>query len=159
MASSAVVVTLYAFSSTTVFPVELGSLTDPRVHGLTGLAGDEKRAVQVEELMRAKTVSVFERGNRTENITLNVTKLHPTLREAFIWWLTHPASVPIKVNAKFEQAGVQRFLRACAVQGIRRTERPGGGLTTIMTYELVGGVWANSLTSSPSVSTYPVFAP
>lgn len=144
---SAILVTLFTSGSTSAVPVELGSLTEPRAHGLAGLGGDEERAVQVEQLFRATQVSVFARGNRQEKLALNVIRIHASVRAAFRWWLLHPRSCPIKVDVRFQQDDAEEWLIACGLASVRRVERPSGGLTTVFGYELVGGSWGANRTA------------
>ncbi len=147
---SAIVVTLFENGSTSAVPVELGSLTDVREHGILGLGGDETRNVQIVQKPEATEVEVFDRSNRQESITLNVVKLHASLAEAFRWWLLHPRSCPIKVDAQFTQDGAEEWLVGCGIPRVSRVDRPSGGLTTIFAYELVGGAWAPTRAGSYS---------
>lgn len=153
---SAIAVIVFEHGSTSAAPVELGSLTDPVEHGLSGLSGDETRDVQVVQLPRATQVSVFDRANRSESLTLNIHKQHATLGDAVRWWLLHPRSVPILVDVKFTQDGAEEWLNACGIRSVRRQERPGGGVTTIFSYELVGGAWGpargTNYTTSPNLA-------
>lgn len=139
---SATVVSLFQSGSSSAVAVELGSLTDPREHGLVGLGGDEQRQVQTVLKPEATEVEVFSRGNRQETLTLNVAKLHASLADAFRWWLLHPRSCPIKVDAQFVQDGAEEWLLGVCIQRVQRVDRPSGGLTTIFGYELIGGAWA-----------------
>ena len=144
---SAILVTLFTSGVTSASPVQLGSLTEPRTHGLVGLSGDESRSVQVEQLFRAEQVSVFSRKNREEKLTLNVSRVHATMGASFLWWLLHPRSCPIKVDVRFQQAGEEVWLIGCGLASVRRVDRPSGGITTIFGYELVGGAWGSSRTT------------
>lgn len=139
---SAIAVTLFESGDTSAAFVALGSLTEPRTHGLAGLSGDEERAVQVEQLFRGEEVVVFSRKNRQEKLTLNVIRIHSTIGAAMTWWLRHPRGCPIKVDVRFQQGGVEHWLNGCGLSSVRRVERPSGGLTTVFGYELVGGAWA-----------------
>ncbi len=138
---SAIRVTLFTNGSTSAVPIELGSLTEPREHGLSGLAGDEHRQVQVVMRPNANDVAIYSRENRQESLSLNVVKLHSTIGDAFRWWLLHPRSCPIKVDVKFQQADAEEWLLGCGLQAVKRIDRPSGGLTTIFGYEFVGGAW------------------
>jgi len=143
---SAIKVTLFTHGSNSATPVELGSLTEPREHGLVGLGGDETRSLQIEQLLRSKQVSVFNRENRAERMTLNVHRVHNGIGAALRWWLLHPRSCPIKVDVRFSQDGEEEWLVGCGLAAVRRVERPSGGVTTIFGYELVGGAWGSSRT-------------
>lgn len=153
---SAIAVKVFEHGSTSAAPVELGSLTDPVEHGLSGLAGDETREVQVVQLPRATQVSVFDRANRSEGITLNIHKEHASLGDALRWWLLHPRSVPILVDVSFTQDGAEVWLNAAGIRSVRRQDRPGGGVTTIFSYDLVGGAWGptrgTNYESSPNLA-------
>lgn len=154
---SAILVTLFTNGSTSASPIELGSLTDTREHGLTGLGGDETRQVQTVQRPGAVQVAVYERANRQEGLSLNVVKLHSSMANAFRWWLLHPRSCPIKVDVQFKQAGAEEWLLGCGLPTVKRVERPSGGVTTIFGYELIGGAWAANRSVS-SIYTNPGLA-
>ena len=145
---SAIAVTLFESGSTKAPPVELGSLTEPRIHGLAGLGGDEQRSVQVEQLFRSEQVVVFSRKNRQEKLTLSVVRVHSTIEAALTWWLLHPRSCYIKVDVRFQQGKADIYLNGCGLASVSRTDRPNGGLTTVFGYELVGGAWASKRASN-----------
>lgn len=143
---SAVEVKVYDALATNPQPVVLGSLADPREHGVLGLTGDEQRVVQQVQLPGAEAITVFGRGNRQESLTLRTVRIHSSLAAALKHWLRHPREVPVEVDVLFQQGGYACWLNGCAIQSVTRFDRPAGGLTTLFEYHLVGGVWADRQT-------------
>lgn len=146
--SSAIQVRL--FSGTTT-PMVLGSLATPLENGLLGFGGDEERTVEVVPLPRGNTPDVFPRGNATEGIQFRIQRLHPNLSVALLYWCKHPSTVSRElVDVEVRQASAVAWLNGSAVKSVRRTERQGGGLTTIFEYNFVGGAWASQRINPPS---------
>jgi hypothetical protein len=136
---AAVEVRLHVSGVTT--PVLLGSLTDPREHGVEGVAGDESRQLEVVQLFRSARVTVLNRQNRQENLTIRVVRLHASLADSLLHWLKHPADVPILADVEFVQDNAHVWLNAAGIPAVRRSQRIG--LTTFFEYQLTGGSWAN----------------
>ena len=137
---SAIEVRLYAPGSNT--PLLLGSITDPREHGIEGILGDETRTLDVHRIPRAATVKVFDRQNRAEALTIRVSRLHRDLADAFLYWMKHPRTVPILTDIELTQDGAKAWLNGCGIQTVRRAQRIG--VTTIFEYQIVGGDWSNT---------------
>jgi len=136
---SAIEVRLFAPGGNT--PLPLGSLTDPREHGIEGITGDETRQLDVQQFPRSESVVVFDRQNSVQNLTIRVVRTHRDLADSFLYWLKHPSSVPNVADAELTQDGAKAWLNGCGIQSVRRTQRIG--ITTIFEYQLVGGSWSN----------------
>jgi len=137
---SAIEVRLYAPGSNT--PLLLGSITDPREHGIEGILGAETRTLDVHRFPRAETVKVFDRQNRAEALSIRVSRLHKDLADAFLYWLKHPRNVPIVADIEFTQDNAKAWLNGCGIQTVRRAQR--NGITTIFEYQIVGGAWGTA---------------
>lgn len=124
-------------------PVSIGSLANAREHSIEGLQGDESRSLEIVNLPRASAPSIFSRTTRTESVTLNVAKLHADVSAGLLYWLKHPAAVPLVCDVEFRQGNATAWLNGAGVQSVKRVDRPGGGVTTIFSYDIVGGTWSN----------------
>jgi len=116
----------------------------------SGLSCNEQRSIDVQGLLRAEFVKIFDRLNKVKRVTFNTQKVHESAIEAHRFTLDHCDEVPSMGLIELEISdGEQTFTRwfedaAVSSVGIPRVH----GASTWQTYEII---CSQTLIDNPSL--------